>query len=56
MKAKDVVGDHWKMEAKLLGVSSRLRKVGGKFQGVFFWFINVMCFVEVLNSLDSKDL
>ena len=27
VKAKDVVGDHWKMEAKLLGVSSLLRKV-----------------------------
>ena len=27
VKAKDVVGNHWKMEAKLLGVSSLLRKV-----------------------------
>ena len=31
VKAKDVVGNHWKMEAKLLGVSSLLRKVQPKF-------------------------
>ena len=49
VKAKDVVGDHWKMEAKLLGVSSRLRKV---FDNKFYWLNTFK--IEIIPKIPSR--
>ena len=49
VKAKDVVGVHLKMEAKLLGVSFQLRKVNLKNIDfiVFFFYILKVVFIAL---------
>ena len=42
VKAKDVVGVHLKMEAKLLGVSFQLRKVNLKNIDFIVFFFNIL--------------